>query len=187
MKRICVFCGSNPGSRTEYLESAENLAHALLARGIGLVYGGSRAGLMGKVADTILENGGEAIGIIPKSLFKNEVAHSGLTELISVDTMHQRKERMAFLADGFVALPGGFGTLEEVFEAITWSQLKLHIKPIGLLNVCGYYDQLSNFINHAVSEEFIKPKHQALYTIHHNPEGLLDEMECAIVRVHKIE
>ncbi len=176
MKRICVYCGSRPGRRSEYLESAENLAQAMSARGIGLVYGGASVGLMGKVADTMVENGGETIGVIPHSLFENEIAHTGLTQLITVDNMHQRKERMVSLADGFIALPGGFGTMEEVFEAITWSQLKIHVKPIGLLNVCGYYDRLSDFIHHAVGQEFIKPAHQSLYAIHENPDTLLDEM-----------
>ncbi len=176
MKRICVYCGSKPGSRPEYLESAKNLGHALLARNIGLVYGGASVGLMGKIAVTMIENGGETIGVIPESLFDSEIVHPGLTELITVENMHQRKETMASLADGFIALPGGFGTLEEVFEAITWSQLKIHIKPIGLLNVCGYYDPLSAFIDHAVAQEFIKPKHQSLYTIHDDPDNLLDEM-----------
>jgi uncharacterized protein (TIGR00730 family) len=176
MNRICVYCGSKPGTRKEYLESAENLAHALLARGIGLVYGGASIGLMGKVADTMIENGGEAIGVIPDSLFDNEIAHSGLTELITVENMHQRKECMASLADGFVALPGGFGTMEEVFEAITWCQLKIHVKPVGLLNVCGYYDLLSEFIHYAVDQEFIRPRHRNLYTMHHDPDSLLDTM-----------
>ena len=185
MKRICVYCGSKPGSRPEYLESAKNLGHALLARNIGLVYGGASVGLMGKIAAAMIENGGETIGVIPQSLFDNEIVHPGLTELITVENMHQRKETMASLADGFIALPGGFGTLEEVFEAITWSQLKIHIKPIGLLNVCGYYDPLSAFIDHAVAQEFIKPKHQSLYTIHDDPDNLLDEMRETMKRLSK--
>lgn len=176
MKRICVYCGSKPGIQDEYLASAKSLGHALLARNIGLVYGGANVGLMGKIATTMIENGGEAIGVIPQSLFENEIVQPGLTKLITVENMHQRKETMASMADGFIALPGGFGTMEEVFEAITWSQLKIHIKPIGLLNVCNYYDRLSAFIDHAVAQEFIKPKHQSLYTIHDNPDNLLDAM-----------
>ncbi len=166
--------------RPEYLESAESLAHALLARNIGLIYGGASVGLMGKVADTMVENGGEAIGVIPDSLFDSEIAHTGLTELITVENMHQRKECMASLADGFIALPGGFGTMEEVFEAITWSQLKIHIKPIGLLNVCGYYDLLSDFIHLAVDQAFIRPRHQSLFIMHRDPHDLLDEMSTMI-------
>ena len=176
MKRVCVYCGSSPGDRPEYLESARNLALALLDRDIGLVYGGASVGLMGKIADTMLENGGEAIGVMPHSLIEKEIAHQGLTELITVDNMHQRKDRMANLADGFVALPGGFGTMEELFEAITWSQLKIQVKPIGLLNVCGYYDHLSKFIAHAVDSKFIKPGHQSLYVLDSEPGKLLDEM-----------
>ena len=147
-------------------------------RNIGLVYGGGSIGLMGQIADSVLENNGEAIGVIPAALFKDEVAHRGLTKLITRANMHQRKAKMARLADGFIALPGGFGTLEEFFEAITWSQLKIHSKPkpIGLLNVAGYYDQLHDFICHAVSQGFIKPKHQTLYRVHSDPDTLLDMM-----------
>ena len=147
-------------------------------RNIGLVYGGGSIGLMGQIADSVLENNGEAIGVIPGTLFKDEVAHRGLTKLIKMADMHQRKAKMANLADGFIALPGGFGTLEEFFEAITWSQLKIHSKskPIGLLNVAGYYDQLHDFVCRAVSQGFIKPKHQALYMVHSDPDTLLDRM-----------
>ncbi len=177
MKRICVYCGSKPGSQPEYLAAAENLGNAMLALNVGLVYGGATVGLMGKVADTILAGGGEAVGVIPRVLFKNEIAHSGLTELITVDNMHQRKERMAILSDGFIALPGGYGTLEEVLEAITWSQLKIHVKPIGLLNINGYYDKLSEFIDHAVDQEFIKPKFRSLFSMHSDPTKLIEQME----------
>ncbi len=178
MKRICVYCGSKAGNQTQYRNAAKSLASAMSARNIGLVYGGGSIGLMGQIADSIMENNGEAIGVIPAALFKNEVPHQGLTELITVTDMHQRKAKMASLADGFIALPGGFGTLEEFFEAITWSQLKIHnkFKPVGLLNVAGYYDQLHAFINHTVDQGFIKPKHQALYTVHCDPHTLLDRM-----------
>ncbi len=178
MKRICVYCGSKAGSRTEYRDAAKSLARAMTDRNISLVYGGGGIGLMGQIADSVLANNGEVIGVIPDNLFKNEVAHRGLTRLITTADMHHRKARMASLADGFIALPGGFGTLEELFEAITWSQLKIHSKPkpVGLLNAAGYYDQLHDFISHAVSQEFIKPGHQALYTVHSDPGTLLDRM-----------
>ena len=180
IKRICVYCGSKSGNRPEYLHAANSLGQTLLAHNIGLVYGGASVGLMGEIASTMIEHGGEAIGVIPESMFEDEIAHHGLTQLITVPNIHQRKATMASLADGFIALPGGFGTLEEVFEAITWSQLKIHTeprtKPVGLLNVCGYYDRLFDFINHAVAQEFIKPKHQALYSIDDDPAHLLNKM-----------
>ncbi len=179
MKRICVYCGSKAGNQPEYRDAARSLARAMTGRNIGLVYGGGNIGLMGQIADSVLANNGEAIGVIPKALFRDEVAHRGLTELITMDDMHQRKAKMASLADGFIALPGGFGTLEEFFEAITWSQLKIHSKskPVGLLNVAGYYDRLHDFLCHTVSQGFIKPEHQALYTVHSDPDTLLDRME----------
>ncbi len=180
MKRICVYCGSKAGNRPQYLQAAKNLGQALLARHIGLIYGGASVGLMGGIADTLIENGGEVIGVIPESLFEDEIAHPGLTQRINVKNMHQRKATMASLADGFIALPGGFGTMEEVLEAITWSQLEIHsdpqIKPIGLLNVCGYYNRLSDFIDHAVDQGFIKQKHQSLYIMDDEPDNLLDGM-----------
>lgn len=176
MKRICVYCGSKSGRNPEFLISAEKLALALVDRNLGLVYGGASVGLMGKVADVVLENGGEVIGVIPDSLFEDEIAHPGLSELVMVDNMHQRKERMASFADGFIALPGGFGTLEELFEAITWSQIKIHTKPIGLLNVNGYYDKLVGFIDHAVSQGFVKEKHTSLFVINDDPVELLEKM-----------
>ncbi len=182
MKRICVYCGSRTGNRPQYRAAAKSLARAMTERNIGLVYGGGNIGLMGQIADSVMENNGEAIGVIPDSLFSEEVAHSGLTELIMMADMHQRKAKMADLADGFIALPGGFGTLEEFFEAVTWSQLKLHStsKPVGLLNVGGYYDPLHAFIGHAVSQGFIKPCHQALYRIHADADTLLDLMAESI-------
>ena len=176
MKRICVYCGSKAGNQPQYLEAAKSLGKAMTERNIGLVYGGGNIGLMGQIADSVMANNGQAIGIIPDSLFKAEVVHRGLTELITMADMHQRKAKMARLSDGFIALPGGFGTLEEFFEAITWSQLKIHSKskPVGLLNVDGYYDRLHAFIGHAVDQGFIKPAHQALYRIHSDPHTLLD-------------
>ena len=155
----------------------------MCARDMGLVYGGASIGLMGRIADTVLKHGGEAIGVIPDALFKSEVAHDGLSEMITVDSMHQRKEKMANLADGFIALPGGFGTLEEVFEAITWSQLRIQVKPIGLLNVSGYYDRLQAFIDNCVEQGFIRPEHAALYVMENDPESLIVAMEKAILRI----
>ncbi len=182
MKRICVYCGSKAGNQPEYRDAAKSLARAMTERNIGLVYGGGGIGLMGQIADSVLANNGEAIGVIPRDLFRDEVAHRGLTELITMDDMHQRKAKMASLADGFIALPGGFGTLEEFFEAVTWSQLKIHSKskPVGLLNVAGYYDRLHDFLCHTVSQGFIKPKHQALYTVHSDPDTLLDRMAAKV-------
>lgn len=177
MNRICVYCGSKPGADESFLAAATQLGKAMTQRNHDLVYGGACIGLMGRIADSVLHGGGNAIGVIPGDLFNDEVTHRNLSELITVDNMHQRKEKMASLADGFVALPGGFGTFEELFEAITWSQLRIHTKPIGLLNVNGYYDSLHKFISEAVQHEFIKPKHQALYVIHDDPEKLLDLME----------
>src|ERR671932_40439 len=142
MRRLCVYAGSNAGARPEYARAAEELARELVARGIGLVYGGGRVGLMGVLADTVLAGGGEAIGVIPQALVDREVGHQGLTELRVVGSMHERKALMAELADAFVALPGGYGTWEEFFEIVTWVQLGLHPKPCGLLNVAGYYDPL---------------------------------------------
>lgn len=176
MKRICVYCGSSPGNQPEFLDSARNLGLAMLERNIGLVYGGGTTGLMGKIADTVADQAGETIGVIPHSLVNKEFAHTGLTELIKVENMHQRKERMASLADGFIALPGGFGTLEELFEIITWAQLGLHNKPIGVLNVCGYYDHLAKFIAHASESQFIKLEHRSLFSVNPEPGDLIDKM-----------
>ena len=174
MNKICVYCGSKPGNDPAFIDAAKALGHSMAGRGIGLVYGGANIGLMGEVANAALDNGGEVIGVIPSGLFENELAHPGLSKLINVDNMHQRKEKMAALADGFIALPGGFGTFEELLEVITWSQLKIHHKPTGMLSVNGYYDQLSAFIGHAAEQGFIKPSHQSLYFIERNPEVLLD-------------
>ena len=182
MKKICVYCGSKPGNDEAFMASASSLGHTMTTKKIDLVYGGASIGLMGQIADSVLSGGGSVTGVIPKALFKHEVVHTGLSELISVNSMHQRKEKMAELFDGFIALSGGFGTLEELFEAITWSQLRIHNKPIGLLNVDGYYDQLDQFIEHCVSSGFIKPEHKALYAIHSNPDALIDLMGNLIVK-----
>ena len=162
MKRVCVFCGSNAGIRTEYGIAAQGLATVLARRGLGLVYGGGNVGLMGVLADSMLRAGGEVIGVIPQSLVAKEVAHHGVTELRVVDTMHQRKALMNELSDAFIALPGGFGTLDEFFEILTWSQLGIHAKPSGLLNVSGYYDSLLAMLDHAVTERFLRPAHRQL-------------------------
>jgi len=177
MKRICVFCGSSPGARPAYRHLARALAGELLARGLGLVYGGASVGLMGEVATAMLEGGGEVIGVIPRALVDREVAYQALTDLRVVGSMHERKALMAELSDGFVALPGGFGTLEELFEVLTWGQLGLHGKPCGLLNVDGYYDPLLSFLQHAHREGFVRAKHLELVLADSEPAGLLDALE----------
>jgi hypothetical protein len=150
----------------------------MVNRDIGLVYGGASVGIMGEIANAVLEEGGDVIGIIPKGLFKKEVAHTGITELREVDSMHERKSLMADLSDGFIALPGGLGTIEEIFEIITWSQLGIHRKPCGLLNVCQYYDKLIDFLGHAVSEQFIKATHHSTILVDECPETLLEKFEA---------
>ena len=176
MKRLCVFCGSSHGANPAYAEAAVTLGTLLARRGIGLVYGGGNVGLMGVIADAALAAGGEVIGVIPKSLADREVAHHGVTDLRVVDSMHTRKAMMADLSDAFIAMPGGVGTFEEFFEAITWTQLGLHRKACGLLNVAGFYTPLALFIDQAVSEGFIKPVHRAAIVVDDNPERLLDTL-----------
>ena len=177
MKRICVYCGSKPGNDPAFLNAADRLGREIAKRNIELVYGGANIGLMGRIADAVLDCGGKVTGVIPADLFQDQVTHTGLSELISVSSMHQRKKKMADLADGFIALPGGFGTFEELFEAITWSQLEIHIKPIGVLNINDYYTLLDQFISHSVSSGFIKPKHRSLYCINEDPGTLLETLE----------
>lgn len=177
MRRICVFCGSSPGARPEYLQAAEQLGHLMASRNIGLVYGGAKVGMMGKIADAVLEKGGEVIGIIPKGLVEKEVAHTGLADLRIVDSMHERKAMMATLSDGFIAMPGGLGTIEELFEVLTWSQIGIHDKPCGLLNVEGYYEKLMEFVQHTVEEEFVKNVHQDMMLMHEKPEDILQAFE----------
>jgi uncharacterized protein (TIGR00730 family) len=162
MRRVCVFCGANAGARPEYGIAARALAAVLARRRLGVVYGGGNVGLMGTLADAMLLAGGEVIGVIPQHLVAREVAHRGVTELRIVDTMHQRKAMMNELSDAFIALPGGFGTLEEFFEILTWSQLGIHRKPSGLLNVSGYYDHLLAMLDHAVTEGFLLPANRKL-------------------------
>lgn len=174
LRRLCVFCGSGAGARPEYRSSAAALGRELALRGIGLVYGGASVGLMGVVADATLEAGGEVLGVIPRSLAAKEIAHGGLTQLHLVESMHERKALMASLCNGFMALPGGIGTLEELFEVWTWAQLGLHEKPVALLNVCGYYDSLLAFLDASVTEGFLRPGVRAMLQTHDSPATLLD-------------
>ncbi len=176
MKRICVFAGSSLGGDPVYASAAEQLGRALVGRNLGLVYGGARVGLMGILADAVLDEGGEVIGVIPAGLVAREVAHDGLSDLRIVKSMHERKATMADLADGFIALPGGWGTLEETFEILTWAQLGLHRKPCGLLNVRGYFDDMLSFIAHAVEEGFLRQEHRAMISISTSPDDLLDAL-----------
>jgi uncharacterized protein (TIGR00730 family) len=177
LRRICVYAGSNAGHRPEYAEAAAALARTMAARGIGLVFGGGRVGLMGVLADTILAEGGEAIGVIPQALLDREVGHRGLTELRVVASMHERKALMAELSDGFVAVPGGIGTLEELIEVYTWSQLGIHAKPIGVLDAAGFYDGLLGFLDHMVAEGFLRAAHRATMLSAPDPGTLLDRLE----------
>ncbi len=174
MRRVCVFCGSCAGSREVYATGARRLGEALAARGLGLVFGGGHVGLMGVVADAVLKAGGEAVGVIPQALMDKELAHGGLSELHVVTTMHQRKALMADLSDGFVALPGGFGTADELFEILTWGQLGLHAKPVGLLDTVGYFDPLLEWLDVAVREGFLRPQHRALLLRADDPDRMLD-------------
>ncbi len=178
MKRICVYCGSSPGSRPAYREAAEALGDELAERGIGLVYGGGNVGLMGVVADAVLAAGGKVTGVIPRSLSDREIAHTGLDDLRVVESMHERKALMADLADAFVALPGGVGTLEELVEVMTWTQLGLHRKPCGILDVEGYYDHLLAWLDHAERERFLRPEHRALLVNAATPAALLEAFEA---------
>ena len=177
MKRICVFCGSSAGSQPEYRACAEQLGAELTRRKIGLVYGGGNVGLMGAIADSVLEAGGEAIGVIPEHLMTREIGHNRLTKLHIVRSMHERKALMADLSDAFIALPGGFGTLEEFCEVLTWSQLGLHAKPCGIVNVLGYYTSLLRMLDHAVEERFLKPQNRALVLARETPLELLQAFE----------
>jgi uncharacterized protein (TIGR00730 family) len=177
MKRISVFCGSNPGARPEYAQAARELGRLLASRNIGLVFGGASVGMMAHLATAALEQGGQVTGVIPRHLVDREVAFAELDDLRIVDSMHQRKALIAELVDGFIALPGGLGTVEEFFEALTWAQLGLHQKPCGLLNVCGYYDRLVGFVDHAISQGFIEPEYRAMLLIDDSPEALLDRFE----------
>ncbi len=175
LKTICVFCGSSPGARPEYLQTAVELGHALAQKGIGLVYGGANIGIMGALARAVLEKGGRVTGVMPKALAKKEVAFTDLADLRVVGTMHERKQLMADMADGFIALPGGLGTAEEFIEVLTWAQLGIHEKPCGLLNICGFYDRLLDFLDHATGEQFMAPTHRGMVLVNASPEALLDD------------
>ena len=179
--KICVFTGSRHGARAEYTEAAKLLGRELVARDYGLVYGGGNVGSMTVIADTVLELNGHVTGVIPDSLVGKEVAHQGLTDLRVVSSMHERKALMAELADGFIAMPGGIGTMEEFFEVLSWAQLGIHEKPCALLNVCGYYDPLIQFLDRAVADDFIKPKHRALLVVESEPAELLDRIEALLL------
>jgi hypothetical protein len=177
MKRVCVFCGSSAGSRSEYRACAEELGAELTRRKIGLVFGGGNVGLMGAIADSVLQAGGEAIGVIPEHLMNREIGHKQLAKLHVVRSMHERKAMMADLSDAFIALPGGFGTLEEFCEVLTWSQLGLHEKPCGILNVLGYYTPLLAMLDHAVEQRFLKLQNRGLVLARETPTELLDAFE----------
>jgi uncharacterized protein (TIGR00730 family) len=175
--RICVFCGSNAGHDPTYLEAARGLGQLFAREGIALVYGGGSVGLMGELADSVLAAGGEVIGVIPHALWAREVGHRGLTDLRIVETMHERKAMMADLADAFIALPGGLGTLEEIFEIWTWAQLGLHTKPLGFLDVNGFYAPLMQFLDRAARERFLREEHRAIAVIERDPEALLRKFD----------
>lgn len=177
MKTICIFCGSNPGAHPSYAEAAQEMGALLAEKGITLVYGGGKVGLMGILADAVLERGGKVIGVIPEFLALKEVAHPGLTELITVQTMHQRKEKMADLSDAFIALPGGMGTLEELCEILTWAQLGLHTKPFGLMNTEEYYTSLINFFDQMVAEKFLTADNRNMVLCENEAQALLTALE----------
>ncbi len=174
MKRVCVFCGSSMGTRADYVEAAAGLGRLLASRGLGLVYGGGNVGLMGIMADAALASGGEVVGVIPEALLKLEVGHLDLAQLHVVGSMHERKALMAELADAFIALPGGIGTMEELFEVWTWAQLGMHPKPLGFLDVAGYYAHLQAFLDHMTAEGFLRTRHRAMVAIDTDPTRLLD-------------
>ena len=176
MNTVCVFCGSSPGARPEYAAAARAMGQALARRKLTLVYGGASCGLMGELADTVLAQGGSVIGVMPRALDRAEIAHAGLTELVIVDSMYERKRLMFERADAFVTLPGGFGTLDELAEVLTMSQLGLHAKPCGLLDVAGFFDPLIAFFDRTMAERFVRPEHRALITVASDPDALLDAL-----------
>jgi len=177
-QRICVFCGTNAGARPEYGAAARELGKLLAEEDIELVYGGASVGIMGELADAVHEHGGHVTGIIPQQLVKKEAAHTGIPDLIVVASMHQRKSQMADMSDGFIALPGGIGTMEGFFEILTWGQLGIHRKPSGLLNVAGYFDELIKFLDHAVAEGFLTEEHRASILVESDPKKLLKRMRA---------
>ena len=177
MQRICVYCGSNPGSRAIYAEAARDLADVLVRHDLELVYGGAAKGIMGVIADEVLSLGGKVHGVIPKLLEEKEIAHAGLTRLHVVGSMHERKSMMAALSDGFIAMPGGYGTLEEIIEIVTWGQLRFHDKPCGVLNVDGYFDSLLAYLDHAQREGFLKPDNRRMLLSNGDAAALVREFE----------
>ena len=179
LRSLCVYCGSNFGADPAFADATRALASLLARRGLRVVYGGGKVGLMGVLADTALAAGGEVVGVMPQHLIDREIGHTGITDLRVVGSMHERKALMAELSDGFVALPGGIGTLEELIEVYTWGQLGLHRKPLGLLNVAGYYDALAEFLDHAVRCEFLRPQHRAMLAVESDPSPLLGRLERA--------
>ena len=179
LKRICVFCGASLGGRPDYKKAAEAVGQAIAKRGIGVVYGGASIGLMGTVANAALAEGGDVIGVLPKAIADFEIAHEGLTELRIVGSMHERKTQMADLSDAFIVLPGGIGTLEEMFEVWTWSKLNIHAKPVGLLNVGGFYNQLTSFMDLVTAESFLTDDHRAILQCEEDPDVLIDKLEAA--------
>jgi uncharacterized protein (TIGR00730 family) len=178
MRRVCVFCGSSPGARPAYAEATAEVARLLVGDGIGVVYGGGHVGLMGVLADTAMAAGGEVIGVMPQALVDREIGHTAITELRVVGSMHERKALMTELSDAFVALPGGAGTLEELFEVYTWAQLGLHSKPCGLLDVDGYYSGLAQFLDHAVEERFLRSEHREALMVEREPQVLLERLRA---------
>ncbi|HEY5039822.1 MAG TPA: TIGR00730 family Rossman fold protein [bacterium] len=177
LKRICVNCASSPGAHPEYGKASREFGRILAGQGISLVYGGSNVGLMGEIANSVLSHGGEVIGVITEELNK-KVGHGGLQELHVVPTMHERKTKMFQLSDAFVAMPGGLGTLEEIMEILTWAQLGLHSKPVGFLNIRGYFDHLMDFLDHAVDQRFLRIEHRQMLLVAQNPDRLLADMEA---------
>jgi uncharacterized protein (TIGR00730 family) len=179
MKAIAVYCGAAPGADPVYADAARGLARVLVEHNIGLVYGGGRVGLMGVIADEVLRLGGEATGVIPRALLEREVGHTALTRQFVVKDMHERKAMMSDLADGFIAMPGGMGTLEELFEMVTWAQLGIHAKPIGLLDAKGFYGPLVACVDHMVAEGFVRPQHAALLLRDADPDALVRKLQAA--------
>jgi uncharacterized protein (TIGR00730 family) len=177
LKSICVFCGSSPGTGTEYMRIAKEMGKTLAEDNIRLIYGGSNIGLMGIIAKTVLEHGGKVTGVMPKHLVDKEIDFKEITDFKMVNTMHERKAVMEKLSDGFIAMPGGFGTMDEIFEIITWAQLQLHMKPCGFLNISKYYDKLFDFINHAIDEKFINASYRHLFQIDSDPQNLIKKMQ----------
>ena len=180
MRKICVYCGSNLGGRSVYADAARDLADVLIRHDIELVYGGADKGIMGVVANAMLKQGGKVYGVVPRMLLEKEIVHQGLTELHVVDSMHKRKSMMTTLADGFIAMPGGFGTLEEIVEIVTWGQLRFHDKPCGLLNIDGYFDHLLSYLDHANHEGFLRSENREMLLSDENAAGLLQQFESYV-------